>query len=604
MAHEQRMGGARHRAMSAGLLRGGALQTPAWRLAGGITPAALARLAAPALAIGLVIILVLLPFAVARHGAPPGFVFRGTLKPSGDESQYLAAVRMGQAGDWLWHDPYMARPPAPILMYPVYLGAGHLAALLGFDMPSGFALLHALAALILCCALWRLADEVLPPRERPWLLVFGLGAGGLYWLVGVLTAMDRAPVDLSRMGSQGLSGFTALLMEAHEALAVAGQVLALAGMLGAQGRGGRARLPHLLYGAGGTLLIGLSMPVLLPLALLTLASTWGWWLRSSTIGRPGPGTGCRVSSGTGTRARVTDGDPRAGGGAPAAAVVAAMVPQCQVPALCLGVIALPGGILALYYARLFGSGPWAEGQFRAVPAIPAQEQALLWGILLPLAVWGWRRAAAVTRPVADALAIWAGGALIGAQLPFWQGSRLTAGMAIVCGALFALGLHGAGTGRPARVRWLAALSLGPVSHYLFLLTALAGGNAPHLYNTAAEDQAARWLATHARADDVVVAPFGFANVLPTVAAVRVVAGHTYQTLDLRIRVDQVRGIYGADQSPAAHLTALRASGATLVVYDRLDGEDGPFDPGSLPGLRRVFASGDVAVSRVGRLPGG
>lgn len=58
-------------------------------------------------AAGLLLV-ILLPFLAGMYGTSPEYTFRGTLTPSGDESQYLAAVRLGMQGQWLWHDTHAA----------------------------------------------------------------------------------------------------------------------------------------------------------------------------------------------------------------------------------------------------------------------------------------------------------------------------------------------------------------------------------------------------------------------------------------------------------------------------------------------------------------
>ena len=125
---------------------------------------------APRLTIGLtalLALLILLPFLLGYVGTPPGYEFRGTLKPSGDESQYLAAVRMGMGGAWLWHDPYMVQAPPPILMYPLYLLAGQVAAPFTHQVGAVYALLHVIAALGLAAALWAMAAPFLDGTSAP-----------------------------------------------------------------------------------------------------------------------------------------------------------------------------------------------------------------------------------------------------------------------------------------------------------------------------------------------------------------------------------------------------------------------------------------------------
>ncbi len=73
---------------------------------------------------------------------------------------------------------------------------------------------------------------------------------------------------------------------------------------------------------------------------------------------------------------------------------------------------------------------------------------------------------------------------------------------------------------------------------------------------------------------------------------------TDQTYDLAVRYPEVLAFYGSLSSRQVRMAALRATDATLVVYDGEDGLEGPFDPRTLPALQIVFLYGDVAIMRV------
>jgi hypothetical protein len=137
-----------------------------------------------------------------------------------------------------------------------------------------------------------------------------------------------------------------------------------------------------------------------------------------------------------------------------------------------------------------------------------------------------------------------------------------------------------------------------VSYFVFLLLVLAPGNATHFYDTATRQSAFRWLAQNTTAADVVLAPYSFSNELPSVAPDRLVFGHPWQTLDFADKQQVVRTFYSFGQSATVRTQALHRTGATLVVYDSQDIEDGPFDPRTLTGLRIVYANAQVTILRV------
>lgn len=536
--------------------------------------------------------LIVLPFLLGALCAPPGSLFGGTLKALGDEGVYMAAVRQGSQGNWLWHDPYMVAPPPPILMYPTYIAFGHLGALLRLPVVATYAAMHAAAGLLLFNALWRLARRALPRRDLPWFVAFALGAGGLYWLDASLGLGGDAPASLPWMGMPQLSGLTSALMGAHETLGTAGQLIVLAALLDL--RSEQVGLPWraMLGGALGTLLVGLTLPMLLPItvavatlpvlgrALLPLTALAGRRPISPSSPRPDHPAPPRKAGRGSALAR----------GVPARLIDAGLLP--------VAALLIPGLLVAAYYYWQLSFGGWAASGLRYSGSRPLLEELLQWGVLVPLGVWGWRHASPATRPLAGLLALWCGCALAGLWLPFWQGFRFSTGLNTMLGALFALGLFGAGVRGRRRTRLLLLVSLGSLTHLLFVLSVLLPGRATQLYVPQGRIDAMRWLGSHARPDALVLAPLAFSNGLGARASTRMATGHVFLTFDMPARERQLRILYGTDQSAAARLQVVRATGASFVVYDRQDAEEGTFDPRSLPGLSIVYANAECAVLRV------
>jgi hypothetical protein len=502
--------------------------------------------------------LALLPYAAAIAGTPDGSFFRGSLRPSTDAGMYLTALRLGAEGEWLWHDPLAVHAPPAILMYPTYNFAGHVGALFHVSPRTSYIFYHAFAVLVLFGTVWRLASLFFKPRERRWFTAFAFCASGLYWLDALLDTIGRAPVSLTRMGMENLSGFSLGLIVGHQALGIAGHLMALTALLvGLCMQQSPYCWWYLLYGAAGTILIGFAAPVFLPLTFMVLALFVLWWV-----------------------VRAAPGDQR--------------LSALRRGLLVGGVVGGPGVPFALYYYFLFNHGTWKG--FQHLSPLNPLEGLLTWGVLVPLGIWGWRMAPPSLRPLATILALWCMCAICGTALNLYQGSRLTTGVTLPIGGLFAMGLMRYSF--TVRRHWLEALSVSLVCQYLFLLTALLNGNAKHLYNNAAQEQALQWLALHGNTRDVVLAPFFFGNVATEASPVRVVAGGYDQTYDFAMRYPQLQTFFGASSTTAERLHVLRATSATLVVYDGHNPYEGPFDPQNLPGLRTVFVRGDVAILRV------
>jgi hypothetical protein len=516
-------------------------------------------LAVPSAVVVAIVGLILLPYVVAIHSGSAGSYFFGSLRPSPDESQYLAAVRLGRAGDWLWHDPYAVTSPPPILMYPMYLLAGHLGSLFGLSPRASFILSHPVAELILLGSMWILARLQVPREHRIWFMAFAFCTSSLYWLDALLAAFGKAPVILTRMGMQHVSGLSLGLIVAHEAVGIAGHVAVLTALLGVLGSHRAAtRWGYALYGSVGMALVGLTFPVIVPLTAAVAALY----------------VGCVLLR---TRRERTARD-----------WIGVLAP--------VAVMLLPGCAFALYYGWMFHQPMWRE--FQQNGALNPMEGLLTWGALLPLGWWGWRRAAPAARPLANVLWLWCVCAAVGTWINSMQGSRLPTGLLLPIGALAGLGIVQPSITPAARRRWLLAVSLGLICQYMFLLTALIASNAPHLYVTAARERALGWLAQHTSPRNVILAPYAFGNLVPSAARAHVVVGHPDQTWDYASRRPQVQLFYGAATSIAVREQVLRATRADYVVYDAQDTDDGSFDPRRLPGLRVAFDAGSVVVLRI------
>jgi hypothetical protein len=526
-------------------------------------PAALRKIQTPLLFACIIAALIALPFVVAVACAPDGAYFRGSLRPSTDEADYLSAVRLGSTGAWLWTDQFAAHPPAPFLIYPTYLLAGHLGALAGLTTRTIFILTHPFAELVLVFAIWRLAALYFSPRECRWVVVFALAMSGLYWLDALLAAMGNPPVSLTRIGMQQLNGLALGLILSHEALGVAGEIVALTGLLGAlRACSARTRCAALAYGATGTLLVGLTLPVVLALivGVLVICAVWFALCRPDTASTPGVRRWIFLSA---------------------------------------AVLVVPAFPIALYYRRLFSSSIWAHEQ--VVGALNPMEGLLTWGVLLPLALWGWYSAPAHLRPLVTVLAIWCCCAIVGTAINLWQGARMVTGINIFIGLSFALGIVRPRLSRAWRMRALLLTALGGICQYLYLLLALSQGSAAPLYTTRQEEMVVQWIGSHTSAHDVLLAPVLFSNIVPEASEARVVAGEPDLGYDYDTRYPQVQTFFSPSTSAATRLQILRETGATLVVYDPyfLYGLDkGNSDPGGLGALHLAYSCGELKVYRV------
>ncbi len=134
----------------------------------------------------------------------------------------------------------------------------------------------------------------------------------------------------------------------------------------------------------------------------------------------------------------------------------------------------------------------------------------------------------------------------------------------------------------------------------FTLLVSAATNAPtevYLWSRTEAD-AARWLADHSTASDVVLADTLFAN--PLVGAIdgRVVHGHVVATRDSAWKESRVKRFYSPDTSAAERSQLLRTLGATVVALGPRERSLGVATLAAQPDLDLVYDRHGVQWYRV------
>jgi hypothetical protein len=143
------------------------------------------------LSLGLAL-LTLVPYLWANAAAGPGHVFAGFLLNPLDGATYLAKMRQGWEGNWLFTLPFTADPGPASFLFIYYLLLGHLARMLHLPLLVAFNAARVLAGFILLMTVWRFAEAISTnPRTRYlcwWTVAIGSGLGWLAALAGAFTA--------------------------------------------------------------------------------------------------------------------------------------------------------------------------------------------------------------------------------------------------------------------------------------------------------------------------------------------------------------------------------------------------------------------------------
>jgi hypothetical protein len=521
--------------------------------------------------VATIAVLTLVPYVVAVAFTPPGTAFLGSLLNTDDTAQFLAAMRQGREGRWLYRNQFTPEDTRPLVMYPLYVLWGKLT---GWALPPlvAYHVLRLAGAIVLLSLVSRLARVSLPggTRRPSWRTAFFMAAfsSGLSWLAAFLP-QEIAPRYMADLSLIELSTFQSFFVVPHFAWGLACELLTYLCFYRAIEVGiGRKTFWRWSLGGGAACLgLGLTFPFLLPVVYAVLG----------------------------------------------AAAILAMVTRREWARSALWsaiTIAALSAVLVAYYGVIFLFDPlWhathVVGNTTGSPSIVSTI--LGYGLVLPLAVAG---AIWITRkqrwhgPQQSFLLAWAvvNGALPYVPVPF-QG-RFAMGWHVVLCLLAAQGLHWLvrrlPPARADRVRNIVVILTIP-STLLILLAgpymAISQGTFP-FYLSRDELVAMDWLANRVNERDVVLASYAIGNLIPTRAPCRVFVGHQFESVRLEDKLAMVNAFY-ADMADTDRQALLDEYGVTFVYYGEIEQKKGGFDPARSPYLEQVYAANGVTIYAVG-----
>jgi hypothetical protein len=185
-------------------------------------------------------VLTTIPYVYAWTSQPPGRVFMGFFFLGDDANTYLAKMREGWEGSWIWTNRYSTEPGTGAYFFTWWIALGHLAALLHLDLMFTFHAVRVAGAFGLLAAAWLFIKEFVDdPRARRfaiWFLAVGLGMGYVIQAIGKPYLFGQQTDTLDwRMPE--LSAFYSVLALPHFAWAAAFQAAACVFTLRAGERG-------------------------------------------------------------------------------------------------------------------------------------------------------------------------------------------------------------------------------------------------------------------------------------------------------------------------------------------------------------------------------
>jgi hypothetical protein len=504
----------------------------------------------------------LLPYLLAYLWTPPGHHFAGFFFIADDATTYLAKMRQGADGAWLWTDPYTSEPHGGVFLFSFYLLFGHLAALLHLPLIAAYHLARISGAVALVIAVDRLCRRLLAPdlhRLALVLVILGSGAGFLAQTLGNPLVLGSR-LEALDLHLPELTGWYSILAVPHFAWATALIIAALLGLLRI------ATDPSwrpIAWTAAALIALTAIHPQMIPVIALI-------WIAYQAV---------LVAWGARPSARR---------------LAAQLLPF------------LATGPLLLYNAWILFKDPtiaeWARQWRHQAPA--PLSLALSLGVPLLAATLGmlvaWRR-----RDGGLALMlVWPPLVFALLYLPNLANiqRRLLDALYVPIGMLAAVGLRELLRRLPrARGRRIQAIlvTVCCVSSALVLAIALrfASGAFSEAYIGNDAWSAMQWLSTHHQPADRALSSPGAGQLLPAWAGVQVYVGHYSETLDYFKKIRNVGAVLNPGAPESTVRAFLQANGITLLYWGPQEASTG-FRPGDQAYLRAVHQDGTVTIYRV------
>jgi hypothetical protein len=508
-----------------------------------------------------------LPYLVGALAAGPDRIFTGLQVNPLDGVSYLAKMRLGYNGEWLFRLLFTPEPGQGVFLFTYFIALGQLARIFSLPLIVVFHLARLLGGFALLWMIYQLIARVtdtahfanaIDLRRRAWWIV--AMSSGVGWLAALLG--HGAASDLTIPES---NTFYSLIANAHFALAAAIMIAMV--ILVLEMRSFSIGRIALLTG------LSLGLAIIQPFAPIAVYTILGvtllviWWRNS----RVHPERSVAQS--------------RDASAFPRYAFTATFI---------AGLITAPW-LLYLYAATQADAVLQAWSAQNLTPSPPPLDYLLGYGLLWIFAFFGLRQAWQRKTDWDVLLLVWILVTLPLLYAPFPLQRRLSLGLHVPIGIMAAIGLT-----EIVRSKWPRRVVIGiTLLTSFFIELALFGGAAAHdarIYLSVNEAQALSWLQQNAPTTAVVLASPELGGFIPAFSGQRVVYGHPFETVDAKRREQLVKDFFAGTLDRAQ---VLSDNAVTYIVVGPRERQLGEVDFANLS-VEEVFTAGDVVVYRVKR----
>lgn len=503
------------------------------------------------------ILIASIPELFAFFISPPGKVFTGSLVNPDDLNTYLAAIRQGYEGNWLFTPPFSPEPIPDHLAYIPYLLVGHLLGLFRLRFfYTGYQILRFASLGFSFFAFGRLVKTLFPQNRVIQQRIFEvlLFAGGGGWLfVAFLGPNSPFTPDLI---TPEWNLFLNFLASPHFLLGIGFESLLIRELiLLAKKMDWGSVVKVALLGTG----LGLTYPFLIPVIGLTIA----WKLAVETF-----------------RSRK--------------------IPTIFFIKALIGSLPMIGFLI--YYGIILPQNIWYQQTMLQNNAIaPPNPIGLLLGfsfLLIPsvlgFSMW-------VKSKLPAVFPIWILANTIALYLPFSFSGRFLTGMFIPLSIMAVYGVQHIGKTFPVtsstpdrRFNFYFLLLLpGNLVILLFLLKTPQNTRDFPIYIPETEIQALVWLGKNTTSSDLVLAEYPIGSIAPRYIPAKVFIGHLNLTVDLADKRNQVLSFWNESSSSDERLELINRWGITYVyqgLYEKNISGKEITPPGDL-----VYKNQDVSI---------
>jgi len=498
------------------------------------------------------------PYLAAYILTPHGEVFSGLLSNPQDGNSYLAKMRQGFDGRWLFHLSYTAEEHSGAPLFLLHIILGKLAYVFSLDLVFAYHLARAAFGLLLLysihCLYVKFTADKTVRRSAFLLLAFG---SGLSWLTSI---WGYLATDLTIPES---NTFHTLYANPHFSFALAAFIWGILFYMKA------IEENNSKFGLLSGVLIVAAI-IALPFFYLTIAALGLVWsiLYLKSAGNDSMGK-----------------------------VLKEYALLVLIPLPFLLVIYLP-----LYNDPVLAR--WTSQNMTLSP--PPWDYALGYGFPLVMAVFGIRAlwtGKGIGSVEGRFVLLWIVAVCIMLYLPVAFQRRLSTGLHIPLSLAAGFGLVEAMQWiRLKRPLFSAAIALSALTSLFLVITAVLG--ALHLsspfYISEDEVRAYNWLRENTEESDIVMAGRVSGNQIPAWTGRRVVWGHPFETIDSELKLKSVEEFYSGALSADESVRTLTDTEATILYYGQMERKLGTLPEGIDAVTHPIYSDRNVEIFRIDR----